>query len=312
MASLFGREWPLADPANSGNSRPSHSRNPQQHYKTHRRESQQLQVIRRSWATQRHIGCYQNGLLVIRRIVMHRDRRPLRMLIDPLLHLIELDRWIWIFPHHPSRRGRAVRMNVGHNVLPAHGIADAAVDPICFGFVGVDIQAASLDARRRRWPLRLGVFHPALRRSHQKRKHRAQRSKQPQKTRQQYDVSAPLRQILRPTHRRHLPPHNFHSRLRTARSAHKRTHNFAVPKVTSNSPIFPYNTQAGFIRSDEIIPREGANVPAATKNRRSLKPQASRIQTPGYGFPEGKKRPAAVVLGRAAPEKIAQLLDYNR
>jgi hypothetical protein len=30
-------------------------------------------------------------------------------------------------------------------------------------------------------------------------------------------------------------------------------------------------------------------VPAATKNRRSLKPQASRIQTPGYGFPEGKK-----------------------
>jgi hypothetical protein len=30
-------------------------------------------------------------------------------------------------------------------------------------------------------------------------------------------------------------------------------------------------------------------VPAATKNRRSLKPQASRIQAPGYGFPEGTK-----------------------
>jgi hypothetical protein len=36
------------------------------------------------------------------------------------------------------------------------------------------------------------------------------------------------------------------------------------------------------------IPR-GALVPAATKKRRSPSPQASRIATPGYGFPEDTK-----------------------
>jgi hypothetical protein len=91
---------------------------------------------------------------------MHRDWRSLGVRIDPLLKLLELP--CWVLRDDPSRGGRAARMNIGQNFLPAHRIAEAAIDPIRLRFVGVDNQVASPDARLRLWPLGLGVFRPSL------------------------------------------------------------------------------------------------------------------------------------------------------
>ena len=70
--------------------RPCDSRDCQQRQTTHRKERQQLQVVRRSRPAQGHISRQQDCLLRIRRIVMRQDRRALGMLVNPLLQFLEL------------------------------------------------------------------------------------------------------------------------------------------------------------------------------------------------------------------------------
>jgi hypothetical protein len=128
-------------------------------------------------------------------------------------------------------------MNVGHNFFSVDRVAETAIDPVRLGLVSVNIQAASLDVRGGRWPLRLGVFHPALRGGNDQRKDRAQSGKQSEEGRQEHDVSAPRRQnglsIYRSHFRRISIPRTFHSKLRVDHAAHKQTHDSVIPKVTS-------------------------------------------------------------------------------
>jgi deazaflavin-dependent oxidoreductase (nitroreductase family) len=159
--------------------RPCNSRGHKHRHTKHREKSQQLQVIRRVRPTERHIRGYQNRLLVVRRIVMHHNRRSLGMLIRPILHSVELARRI--LPDHSSRGGRAVRVNVRRNLLTANGVSDAAIDPVSLRFVRVDIDTASLYARRHLRPLRVGMFHPSVCCSYHQRKHRTQPCGQPHK-----------------------------------------------------------------------------------------------------------------------------------
>ena len=130
-----------------------------------------VEIIGSLRPTQRHTGFYQNRLVVFCGIVMHYNRRPLGMLICPMLQLVELLRWVlrdnslWV--------GCAAGVNVRCDLLIGDDVADAAIDPLSFWFIGIDRYTASLNARPSLRPFRVRVLLPGLCRGHDQGKDRA-------------------------------------------------------------------------------------------------------------------------------------------